>query len=572
MRAGAVFREGSALPRLLRLTNVRIISQTVFGLLFVFLFGVTWLGRLGGYPISLFLELDPLVSVATALSTGTVYRNLAWGLWVLIPTLFLGRAFCGWVCPFGSLHHFWGWLFDTRRFHDDVSVNRYRTWYRLKYILLVALLCAAALGALQTGLIDPLALLARSTAAAVAPAWDALVTALGEAFAARGWPSAWTQMVAFKPGVEQLREQQGAWLVGAILLALVGLNLVVPRFFCRALCPLGALLGVLSRFSLLRIDRDLGRCTDCNFCLRHCPGACDPQGALRRSECFVCFNCLDDCPEEALAFRFLPGAPRVSAPFGAPAGTPGVVRSQVAGGEVVWPDLGRRRLLLAGLTGLLAAPLLRLSGSVNDRVFSPRAIRPPGSLAEPQFLARCIKCGQCASVCPTNVIQPAGLAEAGIEGLWAPVLNMRAGYCQLDCVLCGQVCPTGAIAALTPARKRGLGPHAADGPVRVGTAFLAQGRCLPWSMETPCVVCQEVCPTSPKAIGVYDEQIRRWDHAVVVVNKPYVRPELCIGCGICEYSCPVAGGPAIYVQATGETRSRARSLLLGLETGRGKTA
>ncbi|RMD97739.1 MAG: 4Fe-4S ferredoxin, partial [Deltaproteobacteria bacterium] len=87
-------------------------------------------------------------------------------------------------------------------------------------------------------------------------------------------------------------------------------------------------------------------------------------------------------------------------------------------------------------------------------------------------------------------------------------------------------------------------------------------RCLPWSMETPCVVCEEVCPVSPKAIGTYDEEIRRWDGTIVVLNKPYIRPELCIGCGICEHECPVIDDAAVYVTAVGETRSKKRSLLL----------
>ena len=95
-------------------------------------------------------------------------------------------------------------------------------------------------------------------------------------------------------------------VIGFLLVGLVGMNLVIPRFFCRVLCPLGALLGTLSRFALVRIDRDLTKCTDCNLCMRHCEGASDPQEALRKSECFVCFNCIDDCPEDALAFRVAP--------------------------------------------------------------------------------------------------------------------------------------------------------------------------------------------------------------------------------------------------------------------------
>jgi polyferredoxin len=578
---GAGPRGGAGIARFLRATSVRIVCQAVCGLLFLYLFGVTWLSRLGGYPVSLFLEIDPLVSIATALSTGTVYRSLAWSLWVLVPTLFLGRVFCGWVCPLGSLHHLFGWLFNARRFGENVAVNRWRPLYRLKYVLLTALLVMAAFGVLQIGWLDPIALAIRSLTAALAPAWDAAVAAGGESLAARGQAADWLAALVCKPGGEALRVHAGAWAIGLVLATVVGLNLVLPRFFCRALCPLGALLGVLSRFALWRIDREPRLCTDCDACLRSCPGACDPQAALRKSECFVCFNCVDDCPEGALAFRFLPAARPAAAPAtaaapgpaaaapaprAAPADARGVgsrgAPSRVPAGEIVGPDLGRRRLLFAGLAGALAAPFLRLSPAVDDRSFSPAAIRPPGSVAESEFLERCIKCDQCVSVCPTNVLQPATLHEAGLEGVWTPVLNMRVGYCQLDCLLCGEVCPTGAIAPLSIARKRGLGPHAADGPVKIGTAFFDRGRCLPWGLETPCIVCQEVCPVSPKAIGTYDERVRRWDGTIVTLQKPFLRAELCTGCGVCEYACPVAGGPAVYVQAVGETRSRARSLLL----------
>ena len=96
--------------------------------------------------------------------------------------------------------------------------------------------------------------------------------------------------------------------------------------------------------------------------------------------------------------------------------------------------------------------------------------------------------------------------------------------------------------------------------------FFDRGRCLPWAMETPCVVCEEVCPVSPKAIGTYDEEITRWDGTAITLNKPYMRPELCIGCGICEHECPVLDTAAVYVTAIGETRSDDRSLLLEKRT------
>jgi ferredoxin len=124
------------------------------------------------------------------------------------------------------------------------------------------------------------------------------------------------------------------------------------------------------------------------------------------------------------------------------------------------------------------------------------------------------------------------------------------------------VCPTGAIQKISISRKLGLAEHKQDGPIRLGTAFFDRGRCLPWAMETPCVVCEEVCPVTPKAIGTYDETITRWDGAQVTLNRPYIRPELCIGCGICERECPVLDDAAVYVTAVGESRSNDRTLLL----------
>jgi formate hydrogenlyase subunit 6/NADH:ubiquinone oxidoreductase subunit I len=199
---------------------------------------------------------------------------------------------------------------------------------------------------------------------------------------------------------------------------------------------------------------------------------------------------------------------------------------------------------------------------VNQRGFHEKAIRPPGSVAEPEFLERCIKCDQCVNVCPTNVLQPATLAESGLEGLWTPVMDFSVGFCQLNCTLCSEVCPTGAIQKTKLDRKLGVGEHADDGPIVVGTAFFNRGRCLPWAMETPCVVCEEVCPVTPKAIGVYEVEHERWDGKKVTLQRPYMRPELCIGCGICEHECPVIDDAAVYVTAIGETRSEDRSLLL----------
>ena len=144
--------------------------------------------------------------------------------------------------------------------------------------------------------------------------------------------------------------------------------------------------------------------------------------------------------------------------------------------------------------------MLRLAGAAGGSR-NAALIRPPGALAEADFLARCIKCGQCMRVCPTNVIHPA-LLEAGLEGLWTPRLDFRIGTsgCQHNCIACGQLCPTAAIRPLSLDERLGRNDFSGRGALRIGTAFVDRGRCLPWAMDTPCIVCQENCPVSPKAI------------------------------------------------------------------------
>jgi len=507
----------------MRITKVRVAVQAVSLSLFLFFVFITQFAYLKGWPVSLFLEVDPLVGLATTLATGRVYQFLVWSLILILPTMLLGRFFCNWICPMGITLQLTGYLFNRNKADKDrIDQNRHRPLFKLKYYILVFILVAACFGSLQNGLLDPIPTIHRAFSIGVLPV---------------------AEMAA--PGTFYVRPHmhQVTWLVGATFLFFLVMNAVIPRFFCRTLCPLGALLGWLSRFSLIRIDRDVAKCTDCDMCLKSCEGAADPHAALRKSECFVCFNCIEDCPEGALSYAWLAQA-----------------HSPERGGEITGPVADRRGVALAALSGFLFYAFGRNSGDTTEN-FKPEVIRPPGSVPEDDFLARCIKCDQCIRVCPTNVLQPAAL-EAGIEGLWTPIMNMRMGYCELNCTLCGQVCPTGAIQKISIAQKLGRNEFADVGPVKLGTAFYDRGRCLPWAMDTPCVVCEEVCPVSPKAIFTRDEHINdRWGNPLTL-ERPYIDPHLCIGCGICEHECPVVDDRAVYVTAVGETRSKERSLLL----------
>jgi ferredoxin len=443
---------------------------------------------------------------------------------------------------------------------------------------------------LQIGLLDPIPLFYRSINLIVLPLID---------------------QTALKPSPVP-RYYEGTWLIAVIFVGALLLNLFKPRFYCRFICPAGALFGVLSRYSFLRIGKTKDECTDCRLCQKNCEGACAPTSQIRWSECVLCVNCLGDCRHDLMTYQ----------------------RAPSASGEIVTPSLSRRQFLISAVSGAAVIPMMHIDGSLAAN-WNPSLVRPPGALPEKEFLSRCLKCGQCMRVCPTNVIHAAGL-EGGLEGLWTPVLNFRIGTsgCQFNCIACGNLCPTAAIRPISLDERLGRNQFADQGPITIGTAFVDRGRCLPWAMDTPCIVCQENCPVSPKAIrtreifhtldigaklivekaddyyiefktgslapgkfatGDYycmaaappDGKPRRivsnWERGLRVagehpfnpklqpgsqvdilirLQQPHVDPRRCIGCGVCEHECPVRGQRAIRVTADNESRSRDHALLL----------
>ncbi len=539
-----------------RIQRLRRISQIFFLLLFLFLLIFTALRALPGTtsdihlrgPVRLFFEWDPLVAVTNALAGHALYRGLLWSLVILLPTLFLRRFFCGWICPLGTLQHFVGGRpSEAKRGKQRIESNRYKRWQTIKYVVLLAGLVAAACGSMAIGWLDPFSLLVRSFGLSLLPAFNyavravltplenshiAAVKATGEGVHA--------VLGSFLLEFRQAHFMQGIFL-GVLFVAILAMSLRVTRFWCRSICPLGALLGAVSRWSVLGLHKDADRCNQCNRCLLHCQGGDDPIGGApwRKSECLMCMNCVGSCPDHALAFRFF--------------------RKEK---EVASPDLGRRRTLTGIAAGAAAVPLLRantgLGKSRNDRL-----LRPPGALDEPDFLSRCIRCGECMKVCPNNALQPT-LTQAGLEGLWTPTLVPRIGYCEPSCVLCSEVCPTGAIWQITPQEKGwvvGVG-SAQSQPVRLGTAFYDRGRCLPWAMATDCIVCEEWCPVSPKAIYVVEAEVVDAEGRTKTLKQPHVDPSRCVGCGACEYACPLQEHPAVYVTSIGESRSPSSQILL----------
>jgi polyferredoxin len=536
------------------LRAARRISQMIFLLLFLWLIGAT-VSITGAtfdgsadesvsYPVELFLNLDPYAGLLVLLTSGVVPGAMILGLIVLVSSFFFGRGFCSWVCPMGTLNHIVGEVKPSQKGARRIKANATRPYQKTKYVILIFFLGAALLGSAVGGLLDPLCIATRGIALTFVPIVEWGLAALLRGIQDSNVPliSSIAEGARYLAGSALLQGKntlvEGGLLLSIVFFAVLVANRFIPRFWCRGLCPLGAMLGLTGRFGLLTLKKNESTCTDCRKCQLACQGAASPKPLTRwqRSECDLCMNCVAACPES---------------------GTLSFVLSGWKTDEAPWPDLKRRNLLAGAVAGAALVPTVRTGTltSVEGRP-NPARIRPPGAVDEKAFLNRCIRCGQCMKICPNNALHPA-LDEGGIEGLWTPILVPRVGYCEPTCTLCSQVCPTVAIVPLSSAEKTGQ-----DGakPVKIGTAFVNRGRCLPWAMNTPCIVCEEFCPLSPKAIELSEVTVTV-DGEVRHLKRPVVRPDRCTGCGACEHICPVHDVAAIRVSSVGESRSVENTLL-----------
>jgi len=548
------------LPHLLRLTNIRRATQVLMLAGFLVLFfqmDFPPLPREGaggqyaiGAPTSLFFQFDPLLAFTTWVAGRTFLAVFLLSLFVIASALLFNRAFCGWVCPLGTLHQ----LCSNGRSAGRRMVRSGRWQWNsnrnLKYLVLLFFLAGTLFGLHQVGWLDPLSLLTRSLAVAVHPALGVLFGG-GVAFLDKvglsGLADFLIDLLRGRVVPFEDRFFLNSLSLGAIFLALLALNRRETRFWCRYLCPLGALLGSLARKTPLQLIKHDDRCTRCHRCLLYCQGGDQPIPGKPwvASECHFCGNCVDICPESAIEFVFR--------------------RPTTVPDRVHLPDLHRRAVVGAALTGLAAAPLQLIGAERQEaggQVFKPtdRLIRPPGALAEDDFLGRCIRCGACLKACPTNALHPAWL-EGGLSALWTPLVVPKIGYCDDRCNLCSQVCPTGAIKAITQADRLGQEGRRL---IKIGLAHVDRNRCLPWALAKPCIVCEEVCPSirGQKAIKLQPETVIAPDGRRVQVQKPVIDPAYCIGCGICENKCPVADSSAIIVTCVGETRSGLNTITL----------
>lgn len=538
--------------------KTRLASQILFFAFFIFLvIKSEYSGFSKGvesiklpYPVSVFLEIDPLIAIGTLISSHTVYQNLIFSLITIVLTLFLGRFFCGWICPLGSFNHFVssfkGGLLKGK---GRLDTNQYKAWQKLKFYFLIFFLISSLFTTVQIGLLDPICLMTRTFGTVIMPAFNYSI--LGIANSLNNTDVSFLQAVGstLLAGMQKtllpykVVHFNSTFLISIIFIGIIISNRYITRFWCRAICPLGALLGAMSRYSLFGLDKNEKLCTNCNRCELYCQGGDNPMPGKKwhAAECHLCLNCTGECPEGALNFKFFPN------------------RENVYAG----PDLAKRKILASIAFGAATVPLLRSEAGL-DVNYNSKLVRPPGAVEEKDFLSKCVKCGACMKVCPNNALHPT-LFEAGIEGLWSPILIARIGYCEPSCTLCSTVCPTGAIHEITPKEKGWVKMKEEESevkPVKIGLAFVDRGRCLPWAMNTQCIVCEEWCPTSPKSIYLDETDSFKRDGEMIHLKRPVIDPVLCIGCGACEFACPIEDKPAIFITSIGETRSRANQILL----------
>ncbi|MFA5339699.1 MAG: 4Fe-4S binding protein [Candidatus Omnitrophota bacterium] len=428
-----------------------------------------------------------------SLSERVLLAGTIFAVAMLALTLIFGRFFCGWMCPLGSTIDLVGWLrrkgYLKREEKDTVNAKARKP----KFFILAAIAVSAAVGLQLAWVFDPLVIFARFVSLNLIP----IVT----------------------PGVNP-HFFSHSFPIFMYFAVICGLALFIPRLWCRSLCPLGAIYALTAKAALL--GRTVKECKNCKKCKSICRmGAIRDDSGYSKGECVLCMDCLYDCPANITRFEW---------PFGFAQGKPAKIN---AGGAEAGPaekeGITRRDFLL--LSSLAVSSL----GFKFDMLRSGRerkVIRPPAALEESEFIDRCVRCGNCMKVCPTNGLQPVSF-QSGVEGVWTPQLVPEIGYCKYNCTLCGRTCPTGAIRGVSLDVKH---------ETRLGLAAVDRSICIAWAGNKQCVVCEEHCPVAEKAIKLKRETING-----VEVLRPLVDGNLCVGCGACQNKCPVRPVRAIRV-------------------------
>ncbi len=486
-----------------RVKNLRVVVALTFLTLFTILFIDAW--HLVPHEVTTVLtsfQLVPAILKAVFVGGAVTIAGVAT---IIVMTLLFGRVYCSTLCPLGILQDI------IIRFARKVNKRkRFRymkapRWlhYSILAVSIVLLLFGSSM--IIGDLLEPFSNYGRIVNAFVLPLVILVNNVVSDILTRGG--------VFFLYTVPLHVEGIGALLLGLLFFVTIAyLSVNEGRLFCNSFCPAGAILSLISKISLYKLVIVENACNDCGACDKVCKAECidSSKKHIDFSACVGCFNCLRSCPKDAIKYE------KRSI-------------SDIMTSDVDF-DYDRRKffkdLTIPAVT-FLAVPGLVKGGGVI--VGEKEPIVPPGSLSIYHFTSVCTACHLCVTSCPTGVLQPS-LLEYGFAGMFQPKMDYSVNYCNYDCVTCGTVCPTGAIIPLDLATKK---------LVQIGKSVFHKDDCIVVSKKKDCAACSEHCPT--KAV-----------HTVPYENGlfiPEIDSELCIGCGACEYACPVTPNKAITVTA-----------------------
>ncbi len=436
---------------------------------------------------------------------------------LIILTLLFGRIYCSVICPLGVFQDGISWL-SGRRKGKKFRFTHSKPLSALRWGIFIAVLVSFFFTNLFVGLFDPYSIYGRFAANALAPLY-----ALGNNLLALGAEKVGSYAVY---GVDVwVRSMPTLIIAIACIAAVTVLSWRGGRTYCNTICPVGTILGAVSRFSVLKIRIDADKCNKCGLCARKCKASCinSKEHSIDYSRCVACMDCLETCKHGAITFG---RATRKA-----------TTTATTSGPSAEASDLSRRTFLsltaLAASAAALNAQDKTVDGGLAEllkREIPNRntPITPPGSLSAKNLSRHCTACGLCIAECPNGVLRP----STKLETFMQPELSYERGYCRPECTRCSEVCPTGAITKITKAEKTAL---------HIGQAKWLRENCLPVAEGVSCGNCAKKCPSGAILMVKIDPSDEN------SLLRPSVG-EWCIGCGACENLCPARPFPAIYVE------------------------
>ena len=490
------------------LRKIRVIAAALFFVLITLLLldftgalhlWLGWMAKIQLLPAILALNLGVVIALA-------------------VLTLLLGRVYSSVICPLGVFQDFVSWLSGRRKGKKNrFGFSRESKWLRYGMLVLFIVLMVAGLNAAAI-LIAPYSAWGRIATNLLAPLYgwgNNLLAAISEHYGS----------YAFYPTEVYIKSLPVFIIAAVTFIIVVILAWRGGRTWCNNICPVGTVLGLLSRYAIFRPTIDTAKCINCGVCGKRCKASCidTKNHAIDYSRCVVCFDCLDNCHSGAIKYRFA---------YGRKAGE----KKVEAMGEAT-PDTSRRAFitsvaLVAGAATVEAKKNQLNAGlaALEQKQLPPREVTPvpAGSVSRKHFYTHCTGCQLCISECPNDVLRP----SARLATLMQPEMHFDQGFCRIDCNRCSQVCPTGAIRPVQSAADKSA--------IQIGHAVVIADNCVAYRDGVHCGNCARHCPTGAISMVDHPDKPR--------VKVPAVNAEQCIGCGACEFHCPARPVSAIYVE------------------------